>query len=328
MRRIIAVSCTVAVLASALLAVGAPMAGAQGSEGEAIGYPGGRLVMVAPSSTFQAGAAGAPGRLTIAAPKGRPSLYEDLVGKDRRFKLTQEQADDIIRQFSASLDAIVRVPGAKKSEDAAALTLSNVQIGDDGSISADATVEASADNPILQDDDAGIDPTLPADAGETEVIIAAPAPSSANQPPQGGAPNGQIEVTGNVVKFAIKANLSQGDPKHPNFYSLQPGARSCAENLQTVVNLWNVDTRTAAFSTATNPACWFSDSDATWNVTYRRWKKTGPKEDDGYYEDYKSFQLQAVQFTAGTWFATCKPSVKGCETSTFGVYTVGATFGE
>jgi hypothetical protein len=305
------------------LVVASVPAGAQGSGGEATEPGGGQLELVAPIALFQPGADGAPGHLTLAAPKRRPQLFEDRNGKERRVGLTKAQIEELLAAVGevASLDAVVRVPGAKKDEDAAAVTLSNVQVGEDGSINADAQIEAAVDNPILQDDAAGLDPTLPETSEDIEVTVAAPAPSSANRPPQGGAPNGQIDVTGNVVKFAIKANLPVGDPKHPSFYSLVPGARKCAENLQTVVNLYNIDARGGAFSTATNPACWFDDSDAQWSVTFSRWN-----EERGRFEAYESFQLTAQQFTAGTWFTTCRPGRTDCQSSVIGVYTVGATF--
>lgn len=317
-------------LAVALVVASVPAAAAQGSSGEATEPGGGQLELVAPIGLFQPGADGAPARLTLAAPQQRPQLFEDTNGKERRARLTQAQIKELLAVVgtTASLDAVVRVPGAEKDEDAAAVTLSNVSVGEDGSISADAQIEAAVDNPVLQDDAAGIDPTLPETLEDVEVTVAAPAPSSANPPPQGGAPNGQIDVTGNVVKFAIKANLPVGDPKHPSFYSLVPSKnyRKCAENLQTVVNLYNIDARGPAFSTATNPACWFEDSDAAWLVGFSRWKKTGPREEDGRFEEYASFTLTAQQFTVGTWFATCRPGRTDCQTSTVGVWTVGATF--
>jgi len=105
-----------------------------------------------------------------------------------------------------SVEAIVVLPGAKKSEDRADVTLTNVHYNEDVGFSANATIDTAVQSKLLRPQAKGLDQALPNNFGRAQLIAAAPATtvdgaSRPSAPPKGSVGytvNVSIDVTGPV----------------------------------------------------------------------------------------------------------------------------------
>jgi hypothetical protein len=103
-----------------------------------------------------------------------------------------------------SVEAIVVLPGAKKSEDRADLTLTNVHYNEDIGFSANATIDDTVQSKLLRPQAKGLDQALPGHFGRAQLLAAAPATpvdgaSRPSAPPKGSTGytvNVSIDVTG------------------------------------------------------------------------------------------------------------------------------------